>query len=378
MSTTTTVVSADSIARTGRAAVTDCLQSTITFFVFTDIEGSTQQWEHHPATHTRVEQHFAALHTVVGEFGGRVFVTMGDGVAVAFSLAQAAVHAAIESQQRLTELGLSCRMGVHTGEVERAGDDFRGRAVNRGARIMAVGHGGQVLLSDVTASIVRTGPTKIGLDDLGLHRLRGLTEPEHVWQVVHASLERRFPPLRGGSARRSANLPTPRTQLVGRGDDISTVLDLVRHHRLVTLTGVGGVGKTCLAIQAASMMTSMFECVRIVELADVAESADVAPAISRVLGAGGTPSSLTTLATLIGSEPTLLVIDNCEHVIEAAALAIDSMLSESSALRVIREQAAKRSASTGNRSLQCNHSTPRQRQQSCSASERNPLASVPG
>jgi class 3 adenylate cyclase len=159
-------------------------------FLFTDIEGSTRQWEESPEMHDRVERHFAALQTAVDSAGGEVFATMGDGIAAAFPSAESAVHAAISAQRRMPAVGLSVRMGIHSGEVERVGDDFRGRPVNRAARIMAVGHGGQILVSDVSAALVRTGPRQVEFVDLGTHRLRDLAEPERQ-RFVEAQAQKR-------------------------------------------------------------------------------------------------------------------------------------------------------------------------------------------
>ena len=130
---------------------------TTTTLLFTDIEGSARQWEESPLMFDRVEQHFEVLRGAIDAAGGVVFATLGDGVAAAFASAGDGVGAAVAAQRDLEKLGLSVRMGLHTGEVERAGDDLRGRAVNRAARIMGVGHGGQVLLSDVTATLARSG-----------------------------------------------------------------------------------------------------------------------------------------------------------------------------------------------------------------------------
>ena len=133
-----------------------CPSVTMTF-LFTDIEGSTRQWEESPEMYDRVEQHFAVLRAAVDGGGGEVFATMGDGIAAAFtSVGGGASRRRSPPSTRCRRSGLAVRMGIHTGEVERVGDDFRGRAVNRAARIMAVGHGGQILLSDVAAALVRS------------------------------------------------------------------------------------------------------------------------------------------------------------------------------------------------------------------------------
>ena len=164
--------------------------------------------------HERVERHFVVLRAAVDEGGGEVFATMGDGIAAAFTSVDGALLAAVTAQQQMPSIGLSVRMGIHTGEVERVGDDFRGRSVNRAARIMAVGHGGQILLSDVSAALARSGSARSTLTDLGTHRLRDLTEPERVWQVVHPDLRRQFPPVRG--RRHVLEQPAGPALVVGR------------------------------------------------------------------------------------------------------------------------------------------------------------------
>jgi predicted ATPase len=310
--------------------------STLTF-LFTDIEGSTRQWEESPEMHERVERHFAALRRVVEAGGGEVFATMGDGIAAAFSSVDAAVQAAIAGQQAMSPIGLAVRMGVHTGEVERVGTgaatgpggdtdtDFRGRPVNRAARIMAVGHGGQILVSDITAALLRTGPGPVELIDLGARQLKDLDDPERVWQVLHPDLdEQHFPPVRGLDTC-SNNLPVQRSSLVGRDDDVARVAALLQQHRIVTLTGVGGVGKTRLSIQAAAEQLERFCNVWFVELASVADPDDVADAIALTVGAAGVNDPLAAASALLAGQHTLLVLDNCEHVVDSAAAVIDAL-----------------------------------------------------
>jgi predicted ATPase/class 3 adenylate cyclase len=298
--------------------------STTMTFLFTDIEGSTRQWEQSPVMRELVEQHFVVLRTAVESAGGEVFATMGDGVAAAFSSAESAVNAAVVAQRQMPTIGLDVRMGIHTGEVERVDDDFRGRPVNRAARIMATGHGGQILVSDVSASLVRSGPCPVELVDLGTHRLRDLTEPERLWQVVHAELGRQFPPVRSLDTY-SNNLPPQRTSLVGREHDIARVVALLDRHRIVTLTGVGGVGKTRLAVHVAADLLARFGDVWFVELASVVDPDDVADAIALTLGVGAVTDPLAAAAALLAGNDTLLVVDNCEHVVDTAAAAIDAL-----------------------------------------------------
>ncbi len=291
-------------------------------FLFTDIEGSTRQWEENPSMHERVERHFAMLRTAVAENGGDVFTTLGDGVAAAFTSAEGAVSAAVEALRRMPAVGLRVRMGIHTGEVERVAGDYRGRPLNRAARIMGVAHGGQLLLSDVTATIVRGG-AGVSLVDLGVHRLRDLVEPERLWQVAHPAIERRFPPVRSVDAF-ATNLPSQRSSLVGREHDVRRVVELLRRERLVTLTGVGGVGKTRLAVHAAAELLCHHAQVRLVELVDVTDPADVMAAIGRAVGAAGVDTDAVVGA--LGDMDSLLVVDNCEHVLDAATDAIDAIL----------------------------------------------------
>jgi predicted ATPase/class 3 adenylate cyclase len=305
-------------------------------FLFTDIEGSTRQWEESPGMHERVEQHFTALRVAVEGLGGEVFATMGDGIAAAFTSVDAAVQAAVSAQRLMPLIGLEVRMGIHTGEAERVGDDFRGRPVNRAARIAAVGHGGQILVSDVAAALVRSAPggRVVDLLDLGTHRLRDLTEPERIWQVRHPDLSQDFPPVRGLDAC-SNNLPAQRSSLVGRDHDVARVVTLVRDHRIVTLTGVGGVGKTRLAVQSAADLLAEISSVWFVELASVADPDDVADAIALTMGLGAVPDALEGLVAMLSSEVTLLVVDNCEHLVDSAASVIDRLTAACPDLSVI-------------------------------------------
>ncbi len=303
-------------------------------FLLTDIEGSTRQWEESPGMSRLVERHFAVLRSAVEEMGGDVFATMGDGIAAAFTSAESAVHAAIAAQLQMRGIGLDVRMGIHTGEASRIDDDYRGRPVNRTARIMAAGHGGQILMSDVTATLVRHATRPVPLVDLGSHRLRDLIEPERVWQVVHPELPSVFAPVRGLDTY-SNNLPLQRSSLIGREHDVERVISLVRRHRIVTLTGVGGVGKTRLAVQCAADLLSNFSQVWFVELANVADPDDVVDALALALGVSAVTDPLAATCAILAGETTLLVVDNCEHVVDSAASMIDSLTAACPRLSVI-------------------------------------------
>ena len=308
-----------------------------TTFLFTDIESSAAEWETSADMAGRLDRHLALLHDVVEAFGGVVFSSMGDGIAAAFPSAGAAVHAAVAAQRALPESGLRARMGLHTGEAERVGDDHRGRPVNRAARIMALGHGGQILVSDLCASLVRGGPDPVELVDLGVHRLRGLADPERLWQVTDAGLEARFAPVGGGHATVAVDLPRPRTPLLGRDRELARLADLVRRARIVTLTGTGGVGKTRLALHVAEQLLPSAD-VRFVDLATLPAGApgiDVARAVALTLGVGASGDPLEAVARALDHHDAVLVVDSCEHVVDAAAEVVGDLTDRSPGLTVL-------------------------------------------
>ena len=226
-------------------------------FLFTDVEGSTRLWQHdEPAMRAALARHDELLSRVIADHGGTVFSTMGDGVAAAFASATAAIGAARAAQRTLTDepwptaAPIRVRMGLHTGEAEVRGGDYFGTAVNRAARLMAVGHGGQVLCSAATAELAGDA---VELVDLGEHRLRDLDRAMRVFQAGPAS----FPPLRSLDAL-PGNLPALATSFVGRHAELVAIAAQVHEARLVTLTGVGGVGKTRLALEVAADMAPGF------------------------------------------------------------------------------------------------------------------------
>jgi predicted ATPase/class 3 adenylate cyclase len=309
--------------------------------LFTDIEGSTQRWERAPEMSDLVESHFAVLREEVAAGEGVVFAEMGDGIAASFGSTAAAVRAALAAQLRLSELGLGVRMGIHTGDVERAGTGFRGRAVNRAARIMSLARSGQVLISDVTATLLRSGAAarEFDLADAGVHELRGMAEPERVWQLVHEGLELRPPdPTSSVETGGVARLPAHRSPLVGRTEERRAVVQLVRAERVVTLTGVGGVGKTRLAVDVAAHLDG-FDVVEFVPLAGLSDTDDdtddVAAAIAAALGATIVIDPSDAVVGAIGAKSALLVIDNCEHVLDRAAEVVDALLTRCSGLHVL-------------------------------------------
>jgi len=274
--------------------------------------------------------HDEVLHVAVEGRGGWLFKHTGDGVCAAFGSARAAVDAAVDAQRLL---GLPVRMGIATGEAEQRGEDYFGTALNRAARVMAVGHGGQVLLSSSTAGLV----SGVDLVDLGEHRLRDLSGVERLFQVRADGLVSEFPRLRTVDAV-PGNLPAQTTSFVGRDIEVKELAELVRGHRLVTLTGVGGVGKTRLAIQVAAESVPEFgDGVWFVELAPVGDPAAVPDAVATALGTTPQPgkSVTETIADTLAGRRLLVVFDNCEHVLDAAADLIEAILARSSTVSVI-------------------------------------------
>ena len=228
-------------------------------FLFTDLEGSTRLWEEQPEAMTAaLARHDAILRGAIGSHHGRVVKTTGDGFHGVFARPDEALGAAVEAQRAIAgEAGeggvqLLVRMGVHTGAGEERDGDYYGTAVNRAARLMAVAHGGQVLATRAVQELVgdELGDS-VELVGLGEHRLRDLAQPVEVFQVVAPGLAREFPALQSLDAL-PGNLPVQHSSFVGREREVAELAALVREARIVTLTGVGGVGKTRLACQVAA------------------------------------------------------------------------------------------------------------------------------
>ncbi len=310
-------------------------QSPLTF-LFTDVEGSTRAWEAHPDTMPEaLSRHFEILNRAVAEGGGTVVSDTGDGIFAAFAGAKSAVGAAVAAQRALAaaEWGstgpLRVRMGLHTGHADRGHEDFHGTEVNRCARIMAAAHGGQVIVSEATLVLVRDDPPAgVSFLDLGEHRLKDLARAERIHQVLHPDLVAEFPPLRSLSAFPN-NLPAELSTFIGRADALATVRGTLARTRLVTLTGAGGAGKTRLALQvAADQIEHHPDGVWLVDLAGLADPALVTQAVLstlRVPELAGRPA-LTVLTDYLAQRDVLVVLDNCEHLIAAAADVVAAVL----------------------------------------------------
>jgi predicted ATPase/class 3 adenylate cyclase len=319
--------------------------ATLSTFLITDIEGSTRLWEQHAtAMADALARHDALLRAAVEGRAGTVIKTTGDGLLAIFADPAAAVWAALDAQHALRatawgEIGaLKVRMAVHSGTAELRDGDYFGPALNRSARILAIGHGGQVLASAMTAALVgdRLEPD-VTLVDLGSHRLRDLDRPEQVFQVAVADLPRDFPPLRSLSTGRT-NLPVQLTSIIGRVRELADVQALVERHRLVTLIGTGGTGKTRLMLEAAGRLSDRFpDGTWLAELAPLADPAQVASEIARALGAPEVPGqpALGTVQAFVADKEILLLLDNAEHLVDEVAEITDRLLSAAPRLRIL-------------------------------------------
>lgn len=315
-------------------------------FLFTDVEGSTSLWERKPtAMSEALSRHDEILRTAIEAHNGHVFKTVGDAFHATFSAAPDALEAALEAQRALLHEAwdltgpLRVRMALHTGAAEERDGDYFGPSLNRVARLLSAGHGGQILLSLATLELVRDRlPDESGLRDLGKRRLKDLSSPEHVFQIIAPGLRSEFPPLETLDIRRN-NLPAQPTPLVGRERELEEVLALLRssHVRLLTFTGPGGTGKTRLGLQAAAELTDEFEDgVFFVALAAVAEPTLVAPAITRTLGlteSGNQPAE-ELLEGYLRDRQALLVLDNFEQVLGSTPL-LDALLAAAPGLKIL-------------------------------------------
>jgi len=312
-------------------------KGTVTF-LFTDIEGSTKLWEKHPeAMQSALAKHDSILKEAVQSNNGHVIKTTGDGIHAAFSTAIDAINASLTAQRNLhssfnrnpSSLVIKVRMGLHTGEAELRENDYYGGTLNRAARIMSVGHGGQILLSETTLYVAQEHlPGDVSALDLGLHHLKGLHRPEHIYQLNAPDLEQDFPALNSLSYATN-NLPAQLTSFIGRERELLEAKTRLEDARLLTLIGPGGTGKTRLSIQLGSQLVSDFkDGVWLAELATISDPALVLQAIASALDVRETPGAplKTILHDFLREKQLLLILDNCEHLIEASAQVADECL----------------------------------------------------
>jgi predicted ATPase/class 3 adenylate cyclase len=305
--------------------------SGVVTFLFTDVEGSTRRWEADAeGMRAALAAHDEVLRGAIEAHGGWLFKHTGDGVCATFASPRSAVDAAVAAQRALE---LPVRMGLATGEAELRDGDYFGAVLNRAARVMAAGHGGQILLADSTAGLL----SGVDLADLGPRRLRDLATAVGVFQVRAAGLRTDFPALRALDVS-PGNLRPATTSLIGRESEAAELHAAVKSHRLVTLTGVGGVGKTRLAVEVAARLADEFpDGVWFFELAAVTDPAAVPDAVAAVLGITQQPGKTVTesVASALEGRVRLLVFDNCEHVVDSVADLVEAILAASAAVTIL-------------------------------------------
>ena len=314
-------------------------------FLFTDIEGSTEKWEQEPARMAQaVAAHDALLRAAVESHHGRVIKSSGDGIVAVFADPADGIAAVVDAQVALADaastagIPLAVRCGLHTGEAQRYGDDYLGTTLNRAARVMALAYGGQVLLTQPVANrLVGRLHEGVALRDLGEVRLRGLAATERVHQLLHPRLREAFPALRSLEATPN-NLPQQLTSFVGREREIEDAGALLARTRLLTLSGIGGLGKTRLALEiAGSVLDRYRDGAWFVDLAPIRDGALVASEAAKVLGVREEPgrSIMQALCANLKTRNLLLIFDNCEHLVQACAEVAQGILSATPDVRIL-------------------------------------------
>jgi predicted ATPase/class 3 adenylate cyclase len=314
-------------------------------FLFTDIEGSTKLAQENPERWEALrERHHIILQSAMDTNNGYVFQIIGDAFCVAFHTVSDGINASIDAQRKLQnedwgEAPIKVRMGLHTGSAELRGTDYRGYlTLAKVQRVMSVAYGGQILLSNSSAEMLHHElPTGITLRDMKEHRLKGLPYTERLWQVVAPDLQQEFP-LLGSLSEIPNNLPVQLTTFIGREKEVEQIKKRLKKNRLITLTGSGGIGKTRLSIQVASELLSNFpHGVWLVELAPITDTALVIRTVCAALHVTpqGDIPALNALTEYLKSKKVLLVVDNCEHLIDTCAQLCDSLLHACPDLRIL-------------------------------------------
>ena len=318
-------------------------------FLFTDIEGSTKLSQEYPdAMPALLVRHNQILHQAIEAHNGYIFQVVGDSFAAAFHFAKDALNAAVAAQQNLyneawTPVPIKVRMGIHTGsaqlQIDSKDNAYSGYATLASTqRIMSAGHGGQTLLSGATRELVRDVlPENTELLNVGEKRLKDLLRPEHLYQLNIVELPSTFPPLKTLDAFLN-NLPTQLTTFIGRENEIAELKQELDEHRLVTLTGSGGTGKTRLSLQVAADLIEKFDHgVWFVELAPLTDPDLIPQTILSTIGVqeqqGKTP--LEVLKEYLHEKQTLIVLDNCEHLVSASAEVVNTLLNAAPKLKIL-------------------------------------------
>ncbi|OPE47320.1 LuxR family transcriptional regulator, partial [Mycobacterium intermedium] len=322
--------------------VSELLPTGTVTLLLADVEGSTRLWETQPGQMTAA---LAALNRTVDEtvaaYDGVRPVEQGEGdsFVAAFARASDAVGCAL-ALQRAPLAPIKLRIGLHTGEIQlRDEGNYTGPTINRTARIRDLAHGGQTVLSGVTESLVVDRlPDGVWLTDLGSYPLRGVPRPERVVQLCHPELRNEFPPLRVRTAVASHNIPAQLTSFVGRQREMAELRRLVADNRLVTLTGAGGAGKTRLAVEVASQLGAEFtDGLWYVDLAPINNAAAVPVTVARTLGLPDQPgrSTIELLGRFFAEKTMLMLLDNCEHLLDACGGMVVDLLRSCPQLTVL-------------------------------------------
>jgi predicted ATPase/class 3 adenylate cyclase len=322
--------------------MSELLPTGVVTLLLSDIEGSTHLWDTCPDEMSAAVEHLdRALAAAIAAHGGVQPMEQGEGdsFVVAFTRAADAVACALDLQ-RTPLAPIRMRIGVHTGQVQlRNESNYVGSTINEAARLRDLAYGGQTVISAATKEMVDDRlPTDAWLVDKGSHLVKGVTRPLKVLQLCHPDVRNEFPPLRGTSAVGAHNLPTQTSSFVGRGEQIKDVRELLTANRVVTLTGAGGAGKTRLALQVAAALVDDYQSgVWFVDLSPVTDSDNVPVAAAHALGLLDQlgPSPLDTVARFIGDKRLLLILDNCEHVIDASANAAAVLLAACAGLSLL-------------------------------------------
>ena len=314
-------------------------------FLFTDIEGSTKlAQKNNDAYLAALDKHHEVLYEVIDSNNGFVFKIIGDSFCCAFNNSTDAVNAAIKSQIKLKSIDwkdteIKVRMGIHSGEAEFINKDYSGYVtLSRSQRIMSVAYGEQILITqEVFDALKENHETEFSFKDFGERKLKDIIKPEHIYQIVSDGLRTDFPPLKSLDARQN-NLPTSVSQFVGRRKEIDEIKQLFTKIRLLSLTGAGGTGKTRLAIQLASELIDEFENgIWIIEFSPVTDPDLVVKEISTVLNLKEDPTidGLQALRDFLKNKSTLLIFDNCEHLLNRCAQVSETLLSYCTKLKII-------------------------------------------
>jgi len=314
-------------------------------FLFTDIEGSSTLARAHPESWEVARlRHDAILREAIARAGGFIFKEIGDAFCAACHKPGDALKAALQAQRTLrdeawSEAPIQVRMGIHTGEAERTGKDYHGYlTLSLAQRIMSAGHGGQILLSDAAEKLLRDElPQDVGLRDLGEHKFKGVPYPLRVFQVIVPDLPQAFLPLRTEDVRAS-NLPAQLTSFVGREKELADVKRLLDQTHLLTLVGPGGTGKTRLSIQAAGEQLDRYpDGVWLVELAPIRDPLLVPRTTAIAIGLREEPQRpvVDMLCDYLRDRQTLIILDNCEHLVDACARLADRILRAAPGVRLL-------------------------------------------